>query len=72
MYAKVWRFLPALDSQVEILHVRDLDSNINHREMSAVQEFMNSNKTFHAMRDHPQHGIEVLAGLWVVFRAKKT
>ena len=66
MYAKVWRFLPALDPQVDLLHVRDLDSSINPRELSAVEDFMNSSKEFHVMRDHPQHGIEVLAGLWGV------
>ena len=29
-----------------------------------MEEFLASDYTFHTMRDHPQHGIAVLAGMW--------
>ena len=66
VYPLVWRFLPALDSTVETLLVRDLDSHISHREVSAVQEFLESTKEFHVMRDHPYHGVAILGGTWGV------
>ena len=43
---------------------RDLDSRLNDREQAAVQEWLNSKKEFHIMRDHPMHGWPILGGLW--------
>ena len=43
---------------------RDLDSRFSDREKFAVQEWLNSNKSHHIMRDHPHHDFEVLGGLW--------
>ena len=43
---------------------RDIDSEIIDREVAAVQQWLNSNWTFHVMRDHPSHGGFMLAGLW--------
>ncbi len=63
-FPMVWRFFPALDPQVDILLSRDLDSTIGEREAAAVQEFLSSNCSFHAMRDHPGHAAEVLGGMW--------
>ena len=33
-------------------------------EQEAVEEWLNSNKKFHIMRDHPDHGTEILGGTW--------
>jgi hypothetical protein len=43
---------------------RDLDSALTQRERSAVNVWLSSNKSFHAMRDHPKHRIRMLGGLW--------
>ena len=43
---------------------RDLDSRLNSRERAAVEEWLQSDKDFHFMRDHPQHGTEVLGSAW--------
>jgi hypothetical protein len=43
---------------------RDLDSPLTLRERSAVDAWLLSNKSFHAMRDHPLHETIVLAGMW--------
>lgn len=59
---RLWRFLPLLDGSVEMMLSRDLDSNVSEREVAAVREWMNSNLSFHIMRDHPQHGVFILAG----------
>jgi len=59
-----WRFFPTLDPQVDILLSRDLDSRFSSRETAAVQEWLESGRGFHAMRDHRQHDVPVLGGMW--------
>ena len=52
--------------QVDVLLSRDLDSRLSPREVSAVEEWMNTSievekdKPFHVMRDHPDHGAVML------------
>jgi hypothetical protein len=43
---------------------RDLDSALTPRERVAVDAWLASNKSFHAMRDHPMHGVPMLGGMW--------
>jgi len=45
---------------------RDTDSRLNHREKAAVDEWLESDKSFHIMRDHPFHKFPVLGGMWGV------
>ena len=59
-----WRFLTMLDPQVDIALSRDLDSTAIQREMDAVNEFLNSSKLVHVMRDHPYHNVPILGGMW--------
>ncbi len=61
-----WRFEDASDSSVDIMISRDTDSRLNAREAAAVEEWINSDKIFHIMRDHPYHGTEILGGMWGV------
>jgi hypothetical protein len=61
-----WRFLPASESNIEVMLSRDCDSRLNLREKSAVDEWMKSYYSFHIMRDHPYHGTEILGGMWGV------
>ena len=42
LYPLIWRFLPAIDPQVDLFFSRDLDSRISLREVEAVTEFLNS------------------------------
>lgn len=62
----LWRFDDAMDSSVEIMISRDTDSRLNEREKFAVDEWIKSGKSFHIMRDHPYHAIEILAGMFGV------
>ena len=55
---------PVLHQDVDVLLVRDLDSHISMREVSAVKDFLNSTKDFHIMRDHPFHIQPIMGGLW--------
>jgi len=59
-----WRFYPSSEEDVDVVIVRDCDSRLNVREKEAVDEWINSDKGFHIMRDHPNHGIEILGGMW--------
>jgi hypothetical protein len=59
-----WRFLPASDESVEVLIVRDADSRLNMREKHAVDEWLQSGKPFHIMRDHPHHITLIMGGMW--------
>jgi hypothetical protein len=63
LFPMTWRFLPLLDPTVDILMPRDSDSHISIRESAAVNEWLlSSNSTFHIMRDHVFHCIEILGG----------
>ena len=66
MFPMNWRFLTAVDPQVDIAFSRDLDSQFIHRELEAVRQFLNSTKDFHFMRDHPHHKEDILGGMWGV------
>jgi len=46
-----WRFEPAGEEDVEVMISRDCDSRLNKRAALAVQEWLESDKTFHIMRD---------------------
>ena len=61
-----WRFMPASDPDVEVMISRDCDSRLSIREKKAVDEWLKSNKSFHIIRDHPKHEIEILGGMWGV------
>jgi hypothetical protein len=59
-----WRFWAADDDDVDIMLSRDCDSRISDREIAAINEWINSDKDFHIMRDHPYHNVPILGGLW--------
>lgn len=63
-----WRFLPASDPTVDAMISRDSDSRLSVREKEAVREWLNSDRQFHIMRDHPSHSAVILGGMWGVKR----
>jgi len=58
-----WRFYP-MDEEDTVFISRDCDSRLSDREAQAVHEWLESDKTYHIMRDHPAHDIEILGGMW--------
>ena len=64
--AMFWRFYPASEPDVEVMLSRDTDSRLNTRESEAVSEWLEGDKDFHIMRDHPAHGTAILGGMWGV------
>lgn len=60
----LYRFDILKDVNIERFIVRDTDSRLNIREAAAVQEWIDSKKEFHIMRDHEQHGAYICGGMW--------
>ena len=65
-FGMFWRFYAAADKDVNIMLSRDTDSRFSNRELTAINEWLNSNKDFHIMRDHPHHTVPILGGMWGV------
>jgi hypothetical protein len=59
-----WRFSASEDPEVNIFLSRDCDSRLSEREVSAINEWLESDKDFHIMRDHPHHSAPILGGMW--------
>jgi len=57
-----WRFYAAEDADIMIC--RDTDSRLSIREVEAVEKWLDTEKHFHIMRDHPQHNALIPGGMW--------
>lgn len=71
IYGMFWRFYAVELPGCEYAIFRDADSRISMRESLAVNEWINSGKSLHVMRDHPYHRIPagnnqmgILGGMW--------
>jgi len=62
----VQRFFPAEEDGVEYLISRDTDSRLSPREVLAINQWIAEETDVHIMRDHPYHGVPLLAGMWGV------
>lgn len=60
----LWRFFASDDPAVDRFLCRDCDSRLNTQERVAVDEWIESGKLFHVMRDHVYHMELILAGMW--------
>lgn len=59
-----WRFRVIQDKEVDVMVSRDVDSRLSIREKEAIDEWLESDSTFHIMRDHPYHDVPILGGMW--------
>jgi len=59
-----WRFLAHDDKTIDLFMCRDCDAVISEREAVAVRDWLNSDCSFHIMRDHPEHAELIMAGMW--------
>ena len=64
MVNKFYRFFAIDDPEVQICIVRDADSRIYERDQACIQDFLNSDKSVHIIRDHPNHHHLMMAGMW--------
>lgn len=64
-FGSLWRFNPINEPKVEYFISRDCDSRISLRDETAVNEWIESGKNFHILREHPiGHGWPINAGMW--------
>lgn len=63
-WATFWRLRALRDDYLDAVMFRDCDSRPDEREAAAVAEWEASTAEFHFMRDHPEHGMPILAGMW--------
>jgi len=61
-----WRFLAMDEPLAEVVIVRDTDSVVSSRESAAVKEWLESEFLIHAMRDHVEHNVPIMGGMWGV------
>lgn len=61
---KFWRHSVMVDPDVDRFIVRDTDSRLSLREERCVNQWIESGKTIHIIRDHPHHGHRVMGGTW--------
>ncbi|MDP8169715.1 hypothetical protein QJU96_00200 [Pasteurella skyensis] len=59
-----WRFLVMSDPNVDCFIIRDADSLLSYKEKAAVDDWLQSGKWFHIMRDGIEHSELILAGMW--------
>lgn len=59
-----WRFLVADDPTVDRYIVRDCDSRLNARDRFAIEEWIESGKCIHSVRDHVNHIRPINGGMW--------
>jgi hypothetical protein len=62
----LWRFTPLMEDDVEVWVSRDCDSRLGVREKAAVDEWLESGKSLHVMRDAHNHTYPIMAGMFGV------
>jgi protein O-GlcNAc transferase len=63
-FGRMWRFLPASED-VDYFISRDTDSRLSMRDVVSTQEWIDSKKSFHIVREHPLgHHWWMNAGMW--------
>lgn len=62
--ALLWRYETLSDPDIEAHLFRDCDSRLSAREAAAVAEWLDSGAEFHIIRDHPEHYMPMMAGMW--------
>jgi hypothetical protein len=72
----LWRWFPIDDSSVDVWLSRDADSRLSEREAKIVNEWVNSGKSLHSIRDHRCHFNPIMGGMFGInnnsFRKKYT
>ena len=59
-----WRFKPYYDEDVLVWVSRDCDSRISSLEKACVDEWLETDKTAHIIRDSHNHSYEIMAGMF--------
>jgi len=60
----MWRFYAIDHPQCEVMMPRDTDTRFYLREKLAIEEWLDSGKAFHIMRDCPHHWERIMGGMF--------
>ena len=60
----LWRFMPLDDNDVHHWISRDADSRLSKREADIVNQWIQSDKTLHCIRDHKCHYHAIMGGMF--------
>lgn len=60
----IYRFFAIDEPSVTTMMVRDADSRVHWKDRWAIRNFIESSSGVHIIRDHIEHTIQILAGLW--------
>ena len=63
------RFMAIDDSECDVMFSRDADSRVNERDAACIDEFLLSDKLLHIIRDHKNHNLPLMAGMWGIRKA---
>ena len=61
-----WRFRPFNEEGVDVWISRDCDSRLSHRERVAVEQWLESDRSVHLIRDSHNHAYTIMAGMFGV------
>ena len=61
-----WRFSPFSEENVGVWISRDCDSRLSFRERRAVEQWLESDRSVHLMRDSHNHAYTIMAGMFGV------
>jgi hypothetical protein len=64
----IHRFYAIDEPAVETMIVRDADSRINARDRWTINQWLNSGKGAHIIRDHPYHNAYIMGGMWGIHK----
>jgi hypothetical protein len=66
---RLFRLNPALLNLGAACFVRDSDSEFGKKDIALINDFMASSSQYQIIRDHPNHQMPILAGLWGIKRS---
>jgi hypothetical protein len=65
LYGMFWRFYSMFQNEDDVIISRDSDSRLSEREKRCVDEWLQSDKKFSIIKDHPRHyDWPMLGGMW--------
>lgn len=59
-----YRFFPLDDPGVEVMMSRDADSRLTERDRWCIDQFLQSDYKIFTIRDHKNHGTQLMGGQW--------
>ena len=64
------RFLAAVSEDVDVCLIRDTDDRLNRRQKNMVDQWLESGKGWHMIRDYPPHVQPIMGGSWGVRKGR--